>query len=68
MYSHSDCLLVCREAYGPSSQSMQTYPDVRPLAKGAIIHFTGVRTASTQDRAALASVAAGFVHFFPRTP
>lgn len=68
MYSRVNCLLVCRGECGLSSQSMQTYPDVRPLAKGSITHFTGARTASTQDRAAFASVAAGFVHFFPRTP
>ena len=31
-------------------------------------HFVGVRNASVHAFAALASLAAGFVHFFPRTP
>ena len=68
MYSHSDCLLVCRRGVRPKFTEHADASRRKPLVKGSITHFTGVRTPSTQDRAALASVAAGFVHFFPRTP
>ncbi len=47
---------------------------IRPLRAipqqliSCVLYFPCTRNASVHARAALASVAAGFVHFFPRTP
>ena len=44
---------------------------VRDLGSGigsCSIYLSGIRNASVQDLAALASIAAGLVHLFPRTP
>ena len=57
-----------RHRVRPAHRHRRQLAAVRVLGVRVGGYFPPVRTPSAQLRAALASVGAGFVHFFPRTP